>query len=55
MVHPFARDFELRGSTIYLCMQPMVSKHFAVTERAVEYSTDGVDWERRAQGVDAPP
>jgi hypothetical protein len=45
MVQPFAHDFEVRGSTIYLCMQPMVSNHFAVTERAVEYSTDGVDWE----------
>lgn len=45
MVQPFARDFKLRGNTIYLCMQPMVSNHFAVTERAVEYSTDGVTWE----------
>jgi hypothetical protein len=45
MVQPFARDFEQRDGVIYLCMQPMQSSHFAVTERAVEFSSDGVDWE----------
>lgn len=45
MVQPFARDYERRGSTIYLCMEPMDSHHFAVTERATASSADGVHWE----------
>jgi hypothetical protein len=45
MVQPFARDFERRGRVIYLCMQPMASRHFAVPERAKEYSQDGIRWE----------
>ncbi len=44
MVQPFARDFELRGDVIHLCMQPMVSNHFAPPVRAVEYSANGADW-----------
>lgn len=44
MVQPFARDFVEREGTIYLCMQSMDSRHFAVTERAVEYSGDGENW-----------
>ncbi len=44
MVQPFARDFVRRDGVIYLCMQPMTSKHFAVTERAEEYSEDGMSW-----------
>lgn len=45
MVQPFARDFEQRNGTIYLCMQPMVSSHFAETERATAFSINGVDWQ----------
>jgi hypothetical protein len=45
MVQPFARDFELRGQTIHLVMQPMQSKHFAVTARAEEFSVDAIKWE----------
>ena len=45
MVQPFARSFEQRNGTIYLCMQPMVSSHLATTERATAFSTNGVDWE----------
>lgn len=45
MVQPFARDFELRGETIHLCMQRMTSNHFAAQERAVECSPNGIDWE----------
>lgn len=45
MVQPFARDFELRGETIHLCMKPMTSNHFAAQERAVECSPNGIDWE----------
>ena len=39
MVQPFARDFERRGATIYLCMEPMDLSHFAVSERATASST----------------
>jgi hypothetical protein len=49
MVQPFAQDFEQRNGVIYLCMQPMVSSHFAVTQRAETFSSDGVHWE------DIPP
>lgn len=45
MVQPFARDYELRGETIHLVMQPMDSKHFAVPARAEEMSVDSVAWE----------
>lgn len=46
MVQPFARSYEKRGGVIYLCMEPMISKHFAVPIRAEEFSADGVNWER---------
>jgi hypothetical protein len=46
MVQPFARTYERKGQTIYLCMHPMTSRHFAVTERATELSIDGIQWER---------
>lgn len=46
MVQPFARDFEQRNGVIYLCMQPMVSHHFAVPKRAEDFSSDGVHWEK---------
>src|SRR4051812_5041903 len=45
MVQPFARDFELRGEAIHLCMKPMASKHFAGPDRAVECSSNGIDWQ----------
>lgn len=45
-VQPFARDFVKRGDTIYLVMHPMVSSHFAVTERAREFSEDGLHWQK---------
>ncbi|HEV2491941.1 MAG TPA: hypothetical protein VG204_02590 [Terriglobia bacterium] len=46
MVQPFARCYEQRGGLIYLCMQPMESKHFAEPIRAEEFSVDGVSWEK---------
>jgi len=46
MVQPFARDYEQRNGIIYLCMQPMDSKHFADPIRADEFSADGVTWEK---------
>lgn len=45
MVQPFARGAVERGNQIHLCMEQMVSNHFAVTERATRYSVDGVKWE----------
>lgn len=45
MVQPFAQDFEQRNGVIYLCMQPMESSHFAMTQRAGFFSSDGVHWE----------
>jgi hypothetical protein len=45
MVQPFAHDIEERGGVIRLVMQPMVSRHFAVPERASKLSRDGLEWE----------
>lgn len=44
-VQPFARDFIQRNGVIYLVMQPMESKHFAIPDRAEEFSADGAHWE----------
>lgn len=46
IVQPFARLYEEQGQVIYLCMQPMESKHFAEPIRAEEFSVDGVTWEK---------
>ena len=53
MVQPFARSFKERGKTIYLCMHPMDSRHFAEQVRADEYSVDGIHWERIAPAINA--
>jgi hypothetical protein len=44
MVQPFAKNFTEHGGKIYLCMQKMVSKHFAEPVRAGQYSVDGHNW-----------
>lgn len=44
-VQPFARDYVERDGVIHLVMQPMESKHFAIPDRAPEFSADGVAWE----------
>ena len=44
-VQPFARDFAQRNGVIYLVMQPMASKHFAIPDRAREFSADGANWQ----------
>lgn len=44
MVQPFAKDYNERGQTVYLCMHPMNSKHFAHPVRADEFSIDGIKW-----------
>src|SRR5579864_2384933 len=46
MVQPFARNYEQKAGVIYLCMQPMTSKHFALPIRASEFSRDGFTWEK---------
>lgn len=51
MVQPFARSFQERGGIVYLFMQPMNSKHFAVTVRAQEFSIDGVKWQPIPSGI----
>lgn len=51
MVQPFAKSFEERGKTIYLCMQPMTSRHFAAQVRADEYSIDGITWQPVAPAI----
>ena len=51
MVQPFARKYERRGGVIYLCMQPMESKHFAEQIPAGEYSADGSQWAKIPSGV----
>jgi hypothetical protein len=51
MVQPFARKYERQGGVIYLCMQPMESKHFAEQIPADEYSADGSEWLRIPAGV----
>jgi hypothetical protein len=45
MVQPFAHTYEERGERIYLCMQEMVSKHFAEPVRADQMSEDGITWQ----------
>jgi len=44
MVQPFARAAIERGNQIHLCMEEMESNHFAVSERATQFSEDGIDW-----------
>jgi hypothetical protein len=51
MVQPFARKYERQGGAIYLCMQPMESKHFAEQIPADEYSADGSQWIQIPKGV----
>jgi hypothetical protein len=46
MVQPFVRDFQKKGGIVYLCMQPMESRHFADQIRATTYSVDGLHWEQ---------
>jgi hypothetical protein len=51
-VQPFARDFVKRGNVIHLVMQPMESKHFAIPNRAEEFSVDGVTWQEVPAAID---
>jgi hypothetical protein len=51
VVQPFAKPFVEKGETIYLCMQPMDSKHFAPSVRAEEFSVDGISWKPIPAGI----
>ena len=51
-VQPFARDFMQRGNVIHLVMQPMDSKHFAIPNRAEEFSADGIEWQEVPAPID---
>lgn len=44
MVQPFARAFTAKGAPIHLCMEEMVSNHFAEQLSAAECSADGLEW-----------
>jgi hypothetical protein len=50
-VQPFARAFERRSGAIYLCMEPMDSSHFAIPNRASEYSVNGLKWEKIPEAI----
>lgn len=51
MVQPFVEGYAKTGSTIYLVMHEMESKHFAEQVRADEYSVDGTSWEVIPKGI----
>lgn len=51
VVQPFAKSFIERGGTMYLCMEPMESRHFAQSVRAQEFSVDGVQWQPIPNGI----
>jgi hypothetical protein len=51
MVQPFAKAYEQKGESIYLCMEEMDSKHFAEPLCADQYSEDGVTWKNIPAGI----
>ena len=53
MVQPFAEEHAENGDPIILCMERMVSNHFAEPIRADEYSVDGVNWQKVPAGIHA--
>jgi len=48
MVRPFANA---SAEPIVLCMQPMISKHFAEPIRAEQFSSNGTDWQPIPIGI----
>jgi hypothetical protein len=50
-VQPFAAEREARGEKVVLCMNKMVSNHFADPVRAEYYSTNGTDWEEIPKAI----
>jgi hypothetical protein len=53
MVQPFAKSYEEKGGTIYLCMEEMNSKHFAEPVRAAKFSVDGSNWQTIPDSINA--
>lgn len=53
MVQPFAEEHAHNEEPIVLCMEPMISNHFAEPIRAREYSTDGLNWKEIPAGINA--
>src|SRR6202021_3211932 len=51
VVQPFAKSSEAEGETIYLCMEPMESKHFAPSVRESAFWDGRHNWKRRAKGI----
>lgn len=51
MVQPFAAEQTRLGLPIYLCMEKMVSNHFAEPKRADEFSIDGNTWRPVPDGI----
>lgn len=52
MVQPFAKAFQGAGKPIHLCMESMVSNHFAEPLCAAEYSIDGIRWETIPESIE---
>jgi hypothetical protein len=53
MVQPFAQAYEERGEKVFLCMQEIVSKHWAEPVRAEQMSSDGNNWTDIPKAVNA--
>jgi len=53
MVHPFARTYEQRGETVFLCMEEMESTHRGEPVRADEFSIDGTTWHPIPNAINA--
>jgi hypothetical protein len=51
MVQPFAKAYEEKGESIFLCMEEMTSNHFAEPLRADQYSEDGITWKPIPAGI----
>jgi hypothetical protein len=51
VVQPFAKSVEEQNGTIYLCMEPMNSRHFAPAVPADEFSVDGIEWKLVPRGI----
>lgn len=52
-VQPFVKAFELKGKSIYLCMEEIESKHFHDPIRADQYSIDGFAWQAVPAAINA--
>ncbi|MBT2117791.1 hypothetical protein KK141_17300 [Dyella sp. LX-66] len=50
-VQPFAEEEAASGKPIFLCMEKMISNHYAEPLRADEYSVDGVKWKKIPKGI----